>query len=62
MKIFQIKYFNLRYLYADDPSKVYTLDVSDPNNEIWKDDLIPPMLGTRMWHGCTLCNINNQVE
>ena len=38
-----------------------TKNVSD-NNGLWRDDLIPQMLGKRMWHGCTLGNINNEVR
>jgi hypothetical protein len=50
-----------RYLYADEPSKVWTLNVSD-TNEVWRDDKIPSLLGPRMWHGCTLANVNNEVK
>ena len=49
-----------RSQYADYPSKVYTLNVSSPVE--WKDDLIPPLLGERKWHGCTLANIRNEVS
>ena len=49
-----------RTQYADYPSKVYTLNVSSPVE--WKDDLIPPLLGERKWHGCTLANLRNEVS
>ena len=49
-----------RTQYADYPSKVYTMNVSSPLE--WKDDLIPPLLGERKWHGCTLANLNNEVR
>ena len=49
-----------RYVYANDPSKVFTLNVSDSTSQ-WRDDKIPEMLGNRMWHGCTLANIDNEV-
>ena len=49
-----------RYQYADDPSKVLTLNVSNPVS--WRDDLIPELLGRRMWHGCTLANVNDEVS
>ena len=50
-----------RYVYANDPSKVYTLNVSDSRSG-WRDDKIPEMLGNRMWHGCTLANVDNEVS
>ena len=50
-----------RYVYANDPSKVLTLNVSDSRSG-WRDDKIPEMLGNRMWHGCTLANIDNEVS
>ena len=50
-----------RYRYANDPSKVFTLNVSDSTSG-WRDDKIPEMLGNRMWHGCTLANIDNEVS
>ena len=50
-----------RYVYANDPSKVFTLNVSDSTSQ-WRDDKIPEMLGNRMWHGCTLANIDNEVS
>ena len=50
----------VRYQYADDPSKVYTLNVTDPEGQ-WRNDLIPEMISNRMWHGCTMANIRNEV-
>ena len=50
-----------RYVYANDPSKVLTLNVSDSRSG-WRDDKIPEMLGNRMWHGCTLANIDDEVS
>jgi hypothetical protein len=48
-----------KYRYADDPSKVWVLP---KNGERWRDDIFPPLIGSRMWPGCTLANIEGQVK
>jgi hypothetical protein len=47
-----------KYRYADDPSKVWVLP---KNGRSWRDDVFPPLLGSRMWPGCTLANIEGEV-
>lgn len=50
-----------RYIYADEPSKVWTLDVTNSSSG-WRDDILPPLLGSRMWHGCCLANIDDEIS
>ena len=47
-----------KYRPAHDPSKVWVLQ---KNASQWRDDIIPPLIGTRMWPGCTLANVEGQV-
>jgi hypothetical protein len=37
-----------KYRYADDPSKVWVLP---KNGDRWRDDILPPIIGARMWPG-----------
>ena len=50
------------YRYADEPSKVWVLLNESKDNGAWRDDIVPPLLGARMWHGCSIATINQQVH
>ena len=47
-----------KYRYADDPSKVWIL-LQEADN--WRDDIIPPLLGQRMWQACSVVRLENRV-
>ncbi len=49
------------YLYAHDPSKIWTLNVADSVGN-WTDQVLPEMLGNRMWHGCMIANLDDGVK
>ena len=65
-----------RYRYADDPSKVilkflllflaqatfWQVWVFLKRSNVWRDDIIPPLLANRMWHSCTVTTINGRVS
>ena len=47
-----------KYRYADDPSKIWIL-LKDGDR--WRDDIVPPIIGARMWPGCTIANVEGEV-
>ena len=49
------------YRYADEPSKVWVLFNEDGGFKSWRDDIIPPLMGSRMWHGCSIATLNSKV-
>ena len=50
------------YRYADEPSKVWVLFNENRGSQSWRDDIIPPLMGSRMWHGCTIATLNRKVN
>ena len=49
------------YRYADEPSKVWVLFNENGGSQSWRDDIIPPLMGSRMWHGCSIATLNRKV-
>ena len=49
------------YRYADEPSKVWVLFNDNRGSQSWRDDIIPPLMGSRMWHGCSIATLNRKV-
>ncbi|XP_071744613.1 uncharacterized protein [Lepeophtheirus salmonis] len=47
---------NGMYQYSDDPGRVWVLV-----NNTWRDDIVPPILGPRMWHSCEVIHKGNEV-
>ena len=49
------------YRYADEPSKVWVLFNDRRGSQHWRDDIIPPLMGSRMWHACSIATLNRKV-
>ena len=50
------------YRYSDEPSKVWVLFNHTNESQGWRDDIIPPLMGSRMWHGCSIATLNRKVK
>ena len=49
------------YRYSDEPSKVWVLLNRSSGATTWRDDIVPPLIGARMWHACTIAAIGQKV-
>ena len=51
------------YRYANEPSKAWVLLKPPPGGtrRHWRDDIVPPLLGSRMWHSCIVASIGQSV-